>query len=39
MAFLMGLRDLIHDEAAQELALKIGALLMAVLLLTSFFFI
>lgn len=35
----MRYRDLIHDEAAQELALKIGALLAAVLLLTSFLFI
>ena len=35
----MGLRDLIQDEAAQELALKIGALLAAALLLTSFLFV
>lgn len=35
----MGLKDLMHDEAAQELALKIGALLAAALLLTSFLFV
>ena len=35
----MGLRDLIRDEAAQELALKFGALLACALLLTSFWFV